>query len=336
MRMWQYSETTGGLVKNLKLSTDASVPTVKPGEVLIEVACASINPVDYKIVEIPYIGKYLTTRPAAPASDFAGTVFISGGGSSHGFSHGDRVCGTLARPGLQYGTLSQFVSVPTALVSRLPDNVSFEQGSTLGIAGITAYQTLAPFVKAGDKVLINGGSGGVGSFTVQIAKILGCHVTASCSGKSADFVKSLGADEIIDYTKGNLTQQIRQKQITFDHVVDNVGNSNDLHAACDYCLKPGGIDVQVGGSLTLWGILATLRSALLPVVLGGFKSKWKFLGANIADSKKDVAQLIEWTAEGRLKPQIEQEFSYEEAPKAYAKLKEGHPRGKIIISTRKG
>ena len=152
---------------------------LRPGESLVQVYAASLNPVDYKLAELPVIGRFAVPKPATPGLDFAGKVVDVG--SHCNVSVGEMVFGKL-EPKQQHGTLGEYIIGSKAGTVPLPDGVSVEQATTLGVCGLVTYQCLAPNIQSGDRVLINGGSGGTGTFAIQIAKALGCHVTTTCSG----------------------------------------------------------------------------------------------------------------------------------------------------------
>lgn len=149
---------------------------------MIRVHAASLNPVDYKLAELPVVGRMAIPKPATPGLDFAGVIVKTGSGS--GLKIGQRVFGKL-EPKQQHGTLGEYIIGSKEGTVPLPEGISFEEGATMGVCGLVTYQCLVKNVKKGDRVLINGGSGGTGTFAVQIAKALGCEVVTTCSGKSS-------------------------------------------------------------------------------------------------------------------------------------------------------
>jgi NADPH:quinone reductase-like Zn-dependent oxidoreductase len=185
MRAWQWSTCTTTLPSALTLNTSAPLPSrpLKEGEFLIKVYSASLNPVDYKLAELPIVGRLAIPKPATPGLDFSGVVVKTHPASS--LKPGQRVFGKL-EPKQQVGTLGEYIIGSKEGTVPLPDGVSFEEGATLGVCGLVTYQCLVRNVEKGDRVLINGGSGGTGTFAVQIAKALGCVVTTTCSGKFGD------------------------------------------------------------------------------------------------------------------------------------------------------
>lgn len=208
---------------SLKVNEATLLPTgahaLPKDSALVKVSYASINPVDYKLPEVGLTRYTAMGRgPWIPSSDYAGTVV--GTNLSH-VKAGDRVAGWTAIP--KFGTLAEYALIEGAEnVTKLPEGVDLKDAATLPIAAQTAMQCIAPFVKEGFKVVIHGASGGTGIFGVQIAKNLGCTVTATCSGANAEFCKSLGADNIIDYKSTDVVQELQRGGLQYDLIVDNV------------------------------------------------------------------------------------------------------------------
>jgi NADPH:quinone reductase-like Zn-dependent oxidoreductase len=193
----------------------------------------------------------------------------------------------------------------------------------------TQAEVIAPNVKPGDKILINGGSGGTGTFGIQIAKALDCHVTTTCSPSKADLCRSLGADDIIDYTTTNVSQALKAKGQVFSLVVDNAGLPEDLYKAADDFLLPHGKFVQVGGPLSLGAIKTVSSRLLLPSFLGGGKRKYEMY--NIAHGPADLKQLGRWIADKKIRVVIEETYELEHLPRAFEKLKKGRNAGKLVV-----
>jgi NADPH:quinone reductase-like Zn-dependent oxidoreductase len=336
MKAWQYGNERGGL-SNLHLNNAAKPPQPpKPGSqlVLIEVISMAVNPADYKLPLLPLLPRFLIPKPASPGFDFCGRVVSSADGMKDHPGHeplkaGQLVFGRFNWP-YQHGTLAQFILCPRTGIAPLPSGVDIDHAAAIGVAGQTAYQSVVPYVKEGSKVFVNGGSGGVGIFTIQIAKILGCHVTVSCSGRNAEFCKSLGADEVVDYTQGSLAQMLSAKGQVFDLLVDNVGMPFDLYKASDAFLAPGAPFVQVAASGdSLQGVLEMAKRWGLPRFLGGGKHPWKIF--SVKDSAEELVRVGQWVKEGKIKVVLDEVFEYGDAPKAYEKLKTGRARGKIVV-----
>jgi NADPH:quinone reductase-like Zn-dependent oxidoreductase len=308
----------------LKLE-DIAKPAVADDRVLIKVRAAGVNPLDWHYMRgLPYIMRG-DVGVGAPKDirmgvDFAGTVEAVGKNIKR-FKPGDEVFGGAS------GAFSEYVNVrEDRAVALKPPNISFEQAAGVGIAGVTALQALRDkgALKPGQKVLINGASGGVGTFAVQIAKSMGADVTGVCSTRNVDLVRSLGADHVVDYKQENFTQLATR----YDLIIDNIGNHDlsDLRRV----LTPKGIVVIVGGPSDgkFLGPLAGAINAGLysPVVSQDFK----FMLANL--DQKDLQFIGKLMQAGKLKPVIDRGFPLAETAAAIAYLEEGHARGKVIIA----
>ncbi|KAI4201542.1 MAG: hypothetical protein LQ350_003157 [Teloschistes chrysophthalmus] len=327
MRAWQYSSSSGGLEKNLKINASAPLPTPKPDQHLVKVIAAALNPVDYKVAEIPGMITLVISKPATPCIDFAGSIVKPAAGSS--LKPGQLVFGAAGTTPLAGGALREYAIAGTKAVTPLPDNVNVIDAASVAIGGLTAYQSIVPHVKEGDKIFINGGSGGVGAFGIQIAKAVGCHVTTTCSTPNVELCKSLGADRVVDYKKENVVDALAASGYKFDHAVDNVGTQKDVMWRSHEYLKPEAILVAVGGEPSMATVTNTLKMKLQPRFLGGLKRKVVGL---FADPRAEELQRIgEWMSEGKIKALIDSKFSFEEAPKAFEKLKTGRAKGKIVV-----
>jgi NADPH:quinone reductase-like Zn-dependent oxidoreductase len=337
MKAWQYSNNRGGL-HNLRLNDKATPPTPpKPGSclVLLEVISMALNPADWKLPELPILPRFVIPKPASPGLDFCGRVIswssdLDKDPKYERLENGQLVFGRLNWP-YQYGTLAQFILCPRIGIAPLPPGIGIDHAAAIGVAAQTAYQSLAPYVKSGSRVFINGGSGGVGTFTIQIAKLLGCHVTVSCSGRNAELCGSLGADEVVDYTKGSLAEMLTAKGQAFDLLVDNVGKQLDLYKASDAFLAPGAPFVQVAASDdSLRAVLEMARRWLVPSFLGGGRHPWRLL--MVKDNVEELVKIGQWVNEGKVKVVLDEVFKFEDAPNAYKKLRTGRARGKIVVN----
>ena len=304
---------------------DIPKPTPADNEVLVKVHAASVNPLDWHHMEgTPYLVRMDVGfgKPENPrlGVDFAGTVEAVGK-SVKRFKPGDEVFGGRS------GAFAEYVTVrEERAVALKPSNVSFEQAAAVPIAGITALQALRDkgHIHAGQKVLINGASGGVGTFAVQIAKSFGAEVTGVCSTRNVDMVRSLGADHVIDYTREDFTQGAQH----YDLIVDNVGTHSLL--AYKRVLNPNGIYVMIGSTTpgNWFGWLATPLQAL---VLSPFMSQKA--GMMLADlGKEDLATLGELMRSAKVTPVIDRRYKLSEAPEALRYLEAGHARGKVVLS----
>ena len=252
MKAWHFSSTSGGMEANMKINPQATPPPAKlaPDRVFVEVISTSLNPVDYKLAELPLVGRLAISKPASPGSDYCGKVLSTG--SSVEVQPGQLVFGRLDSP-TQFGSLAECMVVKRAAAVPLPDGIDPDHAAAVGTAGLTAYQSIIPFAKAGDQVFINGGSGGTGTFGIQFAKAIGCHVTTTCSSPNIQFCKDLGADEVIDYRSTEVIKELEAKGQVFSLFVDNVGTSDALYTRSHIFLKMGGNCVQVGGEVSFRG-----------------------------------------------------------------------------------
>jgi len=307
----------------LKLE-DIEKPTPEDNQVLVKVHAASINPLEWHYMRgKPYIMR-MEAGLGAPTNprfgvDYAGTVEAVGKDVKR-FKPGDEVFGG------RTGALAEYVAVreDRAIVLK-PANVTFEQAASVPIAAVTALQALRDKgrIQAGQKVLINGASGGVGTFAVQIAKSFGADVTGVCSTRNVDMVRSLGADRVIDYTKEDFTKGDQ----VYDLIVDNVGN----HSLRDYTrvLKPKGIFVIVGGpNEGSW--IGAMTIPIKAKLLSPFVSQeMVFFLADL--SPEDLTVLADLMQTGKMTPVIDRTYKLSETPAAIGYLEQGHARGKVVI-----
>src|SRR5262249_1239231 len=257
-----------------------------------------------------------------PGLDFAGTVEAVGGNVTE-FKPGDEVFGVRA------GALAEYVCVRQAgAIALKPRNVNFEQAASIPTA-LVALQGLRDTarLKAGQKILINGASGGIGTFAVQIAKAFGAEVTGVCSTRNVDLVKSLGADRVIDYTKEDYTKSDQRYDVIYDLV------NNHSFSERRRVLKPGGICVLagIGGS----GIHEETLSRAVGVLTASLRSKFakeKFVPFGVGINKKDLGVLRDLTESGKIAPALTKTYPLTETAAAYKYLETGHARGKIAIT----
>src|SRR6266576_2902954 len=313
---------------NLKLE-DVEKPLPNDDQILVKVRAASINPYDWHFIEgTPYIMRLMGVGLRKPKDtrlgvDFAGTVEAVGKNVTQ-FKPGDEVFGGRG------GAFAQYVCPrATRAVALKPANVSFEEAASVNIAGITALQALRDKgkVQPGQKVLINGASGGVGTFAVQIAKSLGADVTGVCSTRNVDLVKSLGADHVIDYTKENFTKGAER----YDVMLDNVGNHS--LSECKGVLTPAGKYVLIGGGgAGDQGFLGGLGKALWAMVFSKFVNQQ--MGMMMADANhNDLTILADMMQSGKVKPVIDRTYkSLSDVPDAIRYLEQGHARGKVVVT----
>lgn len=302
---------------------DVEKPTPADNEVLVKVHAASVNPLDWHYMRgSPYLMR-LGSGLGAPKDsrmgvDFAGTVEAVGKNVTR-FKPGDEVFGGRS------GAFAEYVIVPDDRAMALkPSNATFEQAASMPIAAITALQALRDKgqLKPGQKVLINGASGGVGTFAVQIAKSFGAEVTGVCSTRNVEMVRSIGADHVVDYTKEDYTESGQQ----YDLIIDNVGNHSLL--ANRRVLNPDGIFVIIGGPKGNW--LAPLMNPIKALMLSPFVGQ-EFVMLLAKMDKDDLTILGNLMEAGKVTAVIDRRYRLSEVPAAIRYSEEGHARGKIVI-----
>jgi NADPH:quinone reductase-like Zn-dependent oxidoreductase len=328
MRAWQYSSTKGGLERNLKINPSAPVPVPKPNQNLVQVIATALNPVDYKPAEVPLVGRFIISKPATPGLDFAGRIVTPASNSS--FKKGDLVFGLSgSTPFEGKGALREFTCSEKENCVAVPEGVDPVDAAIVGVAGLSAYQSIVQRVKKGDKIFINGGSGGCGTFGIQIAKTVGCHVTTTCSTPNVALCKSLGADEVVDYRKSNVLEALKASGTKFDHVVDNVGGDLTLYWGCHEFTKPDAVYVMVGHSPSPGNLGNSIKARVLPGFLGGGQRKKEGFWPKLR--KEDLEQIGKWMKEGKVKAVIDSRFPFEQVPQAFEKLKTGRAKGKVVV-----
>jgi NADPH:quinone reductase-like Zn-dependent oxidoreductase len=314
-------------VANLKFQ-DVEKPTPADDQLLVRVRAASVNPLDWHFVEgTPYLMRALAAGLRKPKDtqlgvDFAGAVEAVGKNVTK-FKPGDEVFGG------RTGAFADYVCVrESRAVALKPASVTFEQAASVPIAGITALQALRDKgqLQSGQKVLINGSSGGVGTFAVQIAKSYGAEVTGVCSTRNVDLVRSLGADHVIDYTKEDFTKTDQ----LYDLIVDNVGNRS--LSECRRVLKPKGTFVLVGGGgANEQGLIGPMAKPIKLMLVSPFVSQK--MGMILAElNHEDLALLADLMQSGKVKPVIDRTYKLSDVPEAIKYLEQGHARGKVIIA----
>ena len=312
---------------NLRLEEIAK-PVPNDDQVLVKVRAASINPYDWHFIEgTPKIVRLLGVGLRKPKDtrlgvDFAGTVEAIGKNVTQ-FKPGDDVFGGRG------GAFAEYVC-PRAerAVAIKPPKITFEQAASVNIAGITALQALRDKgnVQPGQKVLINGASGGVGTFAVQIAKSFGANVTGVCSTRNVDMVRALGADHVVDYTKEDFAKGAER----YDVILDNVPNHS--LSECRHVLNSKGKYVMIGGggpNESRW--IGPFGRVISAMVLSPFISQK--MGMMMADANhQDLTVLADMMQSGKVKPVIDRTYKLSEVPAAIAYLEEGHARGKVVIT----
>ncbi|ETI19839.1 hypothetical protein G647_08853 [Cladophialophora carrionii CBS 160.54] len=327
MRAWQYSSTKGGLEKHLHLNESAAIPSPKHDQHLVQVLAVALNPIDHKPAEFQLLSRLAIPKPATPGLDFVGYLVTPAAGSA--LKPGRLVHGCTGTSPLAGGGLAEYAVCKPEQVVAVPEGIDRTDAATLGVAGLTAYQTIVPYVKAGDEIFINGGSGGTGIFGIQIAKVVGCSVTTSCSTANVELCKSLGADSVIDYKKQSVLEALKASGHKFDHVIDYVGTDFELYWKCHEYTKPGAVFMNVAGHITLPYFWDSFLRRVWPRFLGGGQRKSQGF---FTQAKPDqLAQITTWMREGKVRTVIDQTFPFEQARQAITKLKTGRARGKIVV-----
>ena len=299
-------------------------PIPKDNQVLVKVHAASVNYGNLVLLKgEPFLARFafglLKPKYSIPGGDIAGRVEAVGKDVKQ-FQPGDEVFGDLS--GCGWGGFAEYVSVPENALALKPANMSFEEAAAVPMAAVTALQGLRDKgkIQSGQKVLINGASGGVGTFAVQIAKSFGAEVTGVCSTRNVDILRSIGADHVIDYTKEDFTQ----KKQSYDLIL--AVNGYQPISVYKRALSPNGIFVHVGGSG------AQLFQAM---VLGPWISMTgsKKMGSMLQRAnQKDLMYIKELLEAGKVKPVIDRCYKLSEVPEAFRYFAEGHAQGKVVIT----
>jgi NADPH:quinone reductase-like Zn-dependent oxidoreductase len=314
---------------------DIDKPPVKEDEVLIRVHAASVNRLDWHLMRgSPYISRLQAglrkPKDSVLGADVAGQVEAVGKAVTK-FQQGDDVFGSLFGQG--FGAFAEYVSVSDDFLELKPANLSFEQAAAVPLAALTALQGLRDHgrVAPGNKVLIIGASGGVGTFAVQIAKSFGAEVTGVCGARNVHMVRSIGADHVIDYTQEDFTEGGQR----FDLVFETAGSHSPSEIRRVLTSRGTLVLIGHGGSEGRWiGPLGRLIRAL---VLSRFVSQRmvSYTGKpnySSGPNERDLATLKDLIEAGKMTPVIDRTYSLSETPEALRYLEEGHARGKVVIT----
>ena len=301
---------------------DSEKPTPADNQVLVRVHAASLNKADLFDLHPPFAirmvmgGGVLKPKDKSLGRDLSGTVELIGKAVTR-FKPGDEVFG------VGPGALSEYAVAREDRLTLKPPGVSFEDCAAAPVAGVTALQGLRKGqIKSGQKVLVDGASGGVGTFTLQIAKSFGTEVTAVCSAPNVENARAMGADQVIDYSKEDFTKS--------GQTYDLIAGVNGFHSvlAIRRSLAPQGTFVLLGSSKALTGLL---QVALLGRLASRSGKRIGFMGvAKIIP--EDLAALGELMGAGKLKPFIDKRYPLAEAAEAFRYLQEGHARGKVVVT----
>jgi NADPH:quinone reductase-like Zn-dependent oxidoreductase len=306
---------------------DVEKPVPKDNEVLIKVRAASVNPLDWRLMKgepraLRIMPRLLKMPIGRPGVDVAGEVEAVGKNVTQ-FKPGDAVFGACP------AAIAEYACTRESGIAMKPDKVTFEQAASVNVAGLTALQGLRDKgkIQPGNKVLINGAAGGVGTFAVQIAKTFGADVTGVCSTRNIEMVRSIGADEVIDYTQQDFTTSDPTRKQRYNLILDCVGNHS--FSECRRVLNPEGRFVMVGAphDASMIVLLAQIMKALL---LSLFVSQ-KVVMFIAKSSQDDLTLLGQLIATGKIKPVIDKCYTLSEAADAVRHVEEGHARGKVVI-----
>jgi NADPH:quinone reductase-like Zn-dependent oxidoreductase len=299
-------------------------PAPKDNELLIKIHAASLNAADWHLLRAdPFLVRlmgmgFLKPKHQILGADISGIVEAVGKNVRE-FQPGDEVFGDIFNCGL--GGFSEYVCASEEALVLKPGNMTFAEAAAVPLAALTALHGLRDKgkIQPGQKVLINGASGGVGTFAVQLAKYFGAEVTAVCSTRNLDTVRSLGADHVIDYTLEDFTK----KRLHYDLIFA----ANGYHSIFDYkrVLCPGGIYVMAGGSM------AQMFQAMLLGPWISMTGSKKMGGVSSKPDKKDLVFMKELIEAGKVKPVIDRRYPLSEVAEAFRYLEEGHARGKVVI-----
>lgn len=307
---------------------DVEKPVVKDDGVLVKIYAASLNAYDWHfltadifLVRLMGVGLFKPKNPRLGA-DFSGRVEAVGKNVTQ-FKPGDEVYGDAASFG--NGAFAEYIALPEKAMALKPSNLSFEEAAAVPMAALTALQGLRDEgkIQAGQRVLINGASGGVGTYAVQIAKWFGAEVTAVCSTRNMDQARTLGADHVIDYTKENFTQSGKLYDLIFA--------ANGYHPLSAYkrALTPKGIYIMAGGTGT------QIFSAMLLGPLMSNKGGKKMGGVSAKINQKDLFIMKELLESGKVVPVIDRRYPLSQTADALRYLGTGHARGKVVITVEK-
>ena len=301
MKAAVYRKTAAGKVLEIR---DLDQPLPKDNEVLLRVRAASVNPLDWRM------------KTERPGVDVAGGI-VAMGKNVKLFKPGD------AAFGAGKGAFAEYVCARESKLAPKPEGVSFEQAAAVPIAGMTALQALRDKARlqAGQKVLINGAAGGIGTFAVQIAKSFGAHVTGVCSTKNAELVRSLGADRVIDYSREDFAHDSER----YDLLLDNVANRT--LSAMRSVLRPNGTCVIVGAPKNMSAVFTLLKIIARSVLL---RQNFRFFIASI--NRDDLMTFGELITARKVTPVIDRRYPLSATADAMAYAEEGHARAKVIVT----
>ena len=302
-------------------------PLPNDNQLLVQVKAASVNPLDWHYMRgMPYLMRFMGTGPRKPAdprmgADVAGVV-VAVGKDVTKFKVGDEVFG------VSPGAFAEYAPIVERRAALKPANLTFEQAATVPVAAVTALQALrdSGHVQKGQKVLINGASGGVGTFAVQIAKAFGAEVTGVCSTRNLEMVRGIGADFVIDYTTGDVTRRPEK----YDLIIDNVGTQP--LSSFRRVMKPEATYVLIGGGgPEAWQLVGPIAGPVKAMLYSLFVSQ-EFVTMYADTTYDNLATLKQLIEDGKVTPVIDRTYPLSETATAIRYLEEGHARGKVVIT----
>ncbi|MGM0168170.1 alcohol dehydrogenase [Enterococcus sp. AZ135] len=318
--------------KNIEVA-ETAMPKIREKDVLVKIAAASINPIDLKTKDGKMKMLLTYKMPLILGSDFSGTVMEVGEGVTD-YLVGDKVYGRVQKD--RIGTFSEYLAVAQTDIALMPKNISYEEAAAIPLVGLTSYQALYEVMQLTDqdKVLIQAGSGGIGTIAIQLAKLSGAYVATTTSEKNAAFVKALGADKVIDYHKENFEDVLTE----YDYVFDTMGG--EILEKAFKIVKPKGKVVTLSGipnrrfaqeyGLPIWkqGVLA-LASRKFTKLEKAADVSYHFLF--MRPDGQQLARLTELIEDGKLRPIIDRVIPFEDIQTAFDYSASGRAKGKIII-----
>ncbi len=311
-------------------------PALEENQILIKAYSSSFNPIDFKIVRGDFKAMGKVTFPIGTGRDVSGIIEEIGKNIKK-FKKGDKVYSRVNES--HVGTMAEYVVSNVKDTALIPSNLSFDESASIPLVGLTTYQALEDIAKLskGEKILIHAGSGGIGTFAIQLAKHLGAHVTTTTSTKNISFVKGLGADKVIDYTSENYLDE----GAVFDVVFDTLGGEHTLNSF--KVIKNEGRVISISGAIDgataeQFGLNKFIRMILAfqarKVTRAASKKnamyRFLFMSPN-GEQLKKIAKLYE---SGEIKPIIDKTYNFSEAIQALEYLSKGHARGKVIVKIR--
>lgn len=311
-------------------------PALEENQILIKAYSSSFNPIDFKIVRGDFKAMGKVTFPIGTGRDVSGIIEEIGKNIKK-FKKGDKVYSRVNES--HVGTMAEYVVSNVKDIALIPSNLSFDESASIPLVGLTSYQALEDIAKLskGEKILIHAGSGGIGTFAIQLAKHLGAHVTTTTSTKNISFVKGLGADKVIDYTSENYLDE----GAVFDVVFDTLGGEHTLNSF--KVIKNEGRVISISGAIDgataeQFGLNKFIRMILAfqarKVTRAASKKnamyRFLFMSPN-GEQLKKIAKLYE---SGEIKPIIDKTYNFSEAIQALEYLSKGHARGKVIVKIR--